>query len=132
MKRPVDLVRLFVTRWGMGGWGDNWAVNTSWSGVWERKRQLMPCHADRDDPATGPKLADKISGAIQAMPPVRPILVIPSPEFEISVTCIIEMPGMHRHRQEQVHFSLHLFHTCCAVLLSGRVDGRTRTDGRRR
>ena len=101
--------------------------------VWERKRQLMPCHADRADPATGPKLADKISGAIQAMPPVRPILVIPSPKFEISVTCIIEMPGMHRHRQEQVHFSLHLFHTCCAVLLSGRVDadGRTRTDGRR-
>ena len=29
-------------------------------------------------------------------PTTRPILVIPSSKFEISVTCIIEMPGMHR------------------------------------
>ena len=62
-------------------------------------------------------------------PTTRPILVIPSSKFEISVTCIIEMPGMHRPshggradgrtdggRDEQVHFSLHLFRTCCAVL----------------
>ena len=76
-------------------------------------------------------------------PTTRPILVIPSSKFEISVTCIIEMPGMHRPshggradgrtdggRDEQVHFSLHLFRTCCAVLPAGRPSSLPPSTGR--
>ena len=100
----------------------------------------MPFRADTVDRA-GTSLAARqnfvrnLSNAYAPIPAptTRPILVIPSSKFEISVTCIIEMPGMHRPshggradgrkdggRDEQVHFSLHLFRTCCAVLPAGR------------
>lgn len=76
----------------------------------------MPFRADRETSLAARQNFGRNSSNAYApipAPTTRPILVIPSSKFEISVTCIIEMPGMHRPSH------------------GGRAGGRTDGRGRR-